>query len=158
MNFGFEVICIVKYAYMFAPFIIVIVILGYLYLSSPCNWPKCLPDLLVEKYTTEWPAEGGYVVHVTVKNDGCAESGECLVYCNAISMAPPVGENEIRVQQSWILEELPPGETSTHSFSFDVKVLLNENVGRIEVLVDAKDMVAESNENNNIEWWIWSGE
>ena len=35
-------------------------------------------------------------------------------------------------------------------------MLANETVGIIEILVDAKDFVVESNEDNNFEWFIWS--
>jgi len=125
------------------------------YIVHPFIWSRiCKPDLLVENYTTEYVG-GHYNVDVTVKNDGCAKSDECLVYCNAISTAPPVGQSDIRVHQSWSLEELQPGETATCSFSFTVQMLGNQTVGIIEILVDAKGMVEESNENNNIEWWTY---
>jgi subtilase family serine protease len=138
---------------MYAAGIIIVVII-----LVPFIWwvfRPCLPDLLVESYSTGHVGEN-YSVHVVVENDGCAKSGECLVYCNAISMTPPVGENEIRAQRSCILGELQPGQTTTCSFTFTFQVLANETVGIIEILVDAKDFVVESNEDNNFEWFIWS--
>jgi subtilase family serine protease len=140
-----------KYWEWFAPVIIIVIIVCIYFIQT---WQPCLPDLLVKDHTTE-NVGANYNVHVTVINEGCAASGECLVYCNAISMTPPVGENEIRAQQSWILEELIPGQTATHTFSFNAQMLGNQTVGLIEILVDAKVMVRESNEDNNIAWWAF---
>jgi hypothetical protein len=147
----------VKSGYIIAPLAIALAFslatLGYLYLTLPCFWRGCLPDLRVENYTTNY-VDWRYYVDVTVINDGCAESDECMVYCNAISMAPPVGQ-EIRVQRRLILEGLPSGETATLSIWFEVEVLMSERVDMIEIEVDPKHMVEESNENNNIEWWTY---
>jgi hypothetical protein len=132
------------------------------YFVDPLSWWRiCKPDLLVENYTTEWPTEGGYVVHVTVKNDGCKKSPLCWICVNAICWYPPEGQegqDPIRDQRYWTIEELQPSETAaTHSFSFDAKVLMNERVDQIIIIVDATYYVQESNEENNFEYFDWPG-
>lgn len=127
------------------------------YLVNPFIWNLlCKPDLLVENYTTEWV--DGYTVHVTVKNDGCKKSPMCWIFCNAICNYPPEGQegqDPIRDWRSYWIEELQPDESATCSFSFDVKVLLNENVDEMIIIVDATYGVEESNEKNNFEYFYW---
>jgi len=119
-------------------------------------WFCTLPDLRVDDYTTSSTMGVNgmiYDIDVTVINDGRTKSGWFLVYCNAITYTPYSGQNEIRAQQSWRVEELQPGETAICSFSFGQRRLFDERVDYIEILVDAKGMVAECYENNNMEWW-----
>ena len=113
-----------------------------------------LPDLtVVEK---DWSISGQqYVINLKIKNIGGTDSGQCLVYINAIDPTPPAGINEIRIQLTEDLPALAPGEEYSFTESIDLSDIHAKEVKHIEVLVDPKDDVKESDETNNREFWIW---
>ena len=113
-----------------------------------------LPDLWIESYTADYVGED-YTIKAIVKNIGSKKSNPTLVYCNAISLIPHPGVNDIRIQGREDLGEIQPGETATCSFKFKLSDLHAKEVGRIQIIVDPKDFVAECNEFNNTEQWPW---
>jgi len=114
-----------------------------------------MPDLTV--VAKDWSVAGTqYVINLTVKNIGTAPSNDTLVYINAIDPTPPPGLNQIRIQFSEPLSALPPG--AEHSFSKNIPLskIHAKEIDNIDVLVDPKSVVKESDENNNFETWIWN--
>ena len=118
--------------------------------ASVCD----LPDLTISGYATEYVGED-YVINVVVENVGCKKSNPTRVYCNAISLIPHPEVNDIRIQGSAELGEIQSGTTAPCSFTFRLHDLHAKEVGRIEILVDPKHEVAESNEFNNTESFSW---
>lgn len=118
--------------------------------QPPCD----LPDLTVLYYATDYE-DTDYRIKVEVGNIGQAKSGECLVYCNAISHIPHPGVNDIRLQDVFHLGEIDPGSSDTCLFSFDTGDMWAKEVDTIMILVDSKDFVVESDESNNAEVWNW---
>lgn len=117
--------------------------------------PPCeLPDLTVLHYETGY-VNTDYRIKLEVGNIGQAKSGQCLVYCNAISHIPHPGVNEIRLQGVFHLGEIDPGSSDTCGFSFDTGDMWAKEVDTIMILVDSKDFVLESDESNNTEVWNW---
>jgi len=122
--------------------------------GDPANYLLGLPDLTV--VSKDWSISGDqYVINLTIKNIGVTSSGEALVYINAINPTPPEGVNEIRIQLSEYLPALAMGE----EYSFTKNIVLSQihakEVQIIEILVDSKNDVKESDENNNKERWNW---
>jgi len=120
-------------------------------------WTK-LPDLTIIAYSDEFdvsavPAK--YKVKTTIKNIGLARSNPSRVYVNAISLVSNPELNEIRLQCPCNLPELNPNDTFDCVVSFDLAKMHAREVGRIEVLVDPKEEVFESREDNNTESWNW---
>lgn len=119
-----------------------------------------LPDLVVSSYSwalsTTDPAAPKRVVTFRVRNIGTAPSGPCLVYVNGNNPTPAAGINEIRMQASVQLLGLGIGaESGDLQISFDLAKIHAEQVKRVDILVDAKDMVTEAFEINNSASWIW---
>ena len=117
-----------------------------------------LPDLVIKSYKCENDSVNSKIM-VVVGNIGNAPSTQSRVYCNAINPTPPSGQNEIRVHLG---KDLPPIEAGGSSLPleirFEVAKLTSENVSRIDVNVDPKNEVKESDESNNLGSWNWPGD
>ena len=116
------------------------------------DWIKkfaLLPDLTFSGYNI---TSSGNLVNIDVKviNIGKAKSGETFVYFNAIDTSPPPGKNEIRIQYRKNLPELSPGEEKLCKFNLTTQQVTNEELNRVDILIDPKNLVNELNENNNL--------
>jgi hypothetical protein len=123
--------------------------------GDPSSYLLELPDLAV--ISKNWSISGQqYVINLTIQNIGNAASSEAMIYVNAIDPSPPHGLNEIRIQCEEQLPPLSAGEVYTFSKSIDLYQIHAKEIQIIEVLVDSKNSVRESEENNNQENWIWN--
>ena len=110
---------------------------------------KFLPDLTFFDYDISVDGTNA-ILKLTVTNIGKRKSGETYVYFNAIDTTPPPGKNEVRIQH---IKDLPPLDPNQkHSYDFKLTLLqINDNqINKIDVLIDPKNLVREINENNNI--------
>ena len=99
-------------------------------------------------------AAGGDEVEVTfrIRNVGDATAGPSLAYVNAIdpTIPEPGDRNQIRDQQSFEVSELDPDrESQEFVATLSMQTYEAEGVQYFDVLADAKDVVVESDEDNN---------
>ncbi|MCG3256914.1 MAG: hypothetical protein KAU62_12535 [Candidatus Heimdallarchaeota archaeon] len=114
-----------------------------------------LPDLVVLAYSTGYDGTD-YVIKLKVGNIGYAPSPNgVLVYINAISDVFHPGVNEIRIQESYALPLLNPGDDYDHLIKFPLREMHAKEVNRFHVIVDPKGQVMELREDNNEEKWYW---
>jgi len=122
--------------------------------GDPSGYLFEAPDLTV--VSKSWSISGEqYVINIMIKNIGKANSGEALIYINAIDPTPPPGVNSIRIQVHETLPPLLKGEEYAFTINMDLAQIHAREVSYIEVLVDAKNYVKESDESNNREEWNW---
>jgi WD40 repeat protein len=119
-----------------------------------------LPDLIVSYHSSEVHANGSlppkYIVRFKVKNIGRAISNPTSVYINAIDPFAASGTNEIKIQKTASIQPLGPNSSSgLITITFDLAEITTDEVSKIEILVDPKNMVKESLETNNTAEWIW---
>ncbi len=120
------------------------------FLLSSCDE---MPDLTV---TADYSISGDqYEIKLSIKNIGDAESGKALVYINYINPTPPTGMNEIRIQKSEELPVIAAGGEYSFIKTIPLSDIHAKEIEKIEVFVDSKNTVKESNEDNNKETWDW---
>jgi subtilase family serine protease len=114
--------------------------------------PVDLPDLIVSSFASSFSADNPpkYVVEFKVRNIGTAASGATTTYIDAINLAPPLGQNEIRIQNQAALPGLEPGqETPVIRTAFDLANIFAKEVRLMRITVDPKNLVDEAFETNN---------
>jgi subtilase family serine protease len=121
------------------------------------NMVRPLPDLVVVRYADEYLTNTReYKVKATIANIGKKKSGKTTAYCNAISLVPHPGLNEIRIQKDANVKALEPRHTVEVEFEpFKLADMHANEVGKIQIEVDPKRMVKELNEANNVVEWYW---
>ncbi|MCP4573727.1 MAG: hypothetical protein GY838_15315 [bacterium] len=138
----------------------VVLFVSSMALSGCCAWCKskcvgtcCLPDLAVTAAEFDSVAR---TVSVTVKNIGSAGAGEFLVYFEINQVgAPASAKPESQHTESVVglargaevsFDDIPLGSFSERP-SIDLSTLMH---GVLVVSADAKDMVTECDESNNV--------
>ena len=121
------------------------------FIKFKADWFKkfsFLPDLTFHDYDIG-------IVNTTVKfkvivvNIGKSKSNPTFVYFNAIDTTPPPGNNEIRLQQVENLPELDSYEKHPCQFQLTKQEIIDNQINRVEILIDPKHLVKEINEDNN---------
>jgi len=111
------------------------------------------PDLKIRQLSIHQltPRPISVVVSFTVVNIGRASSPQIDpgVYVNAINPTPPPGQNEIRIQKSFGLHPLAPAMGHHFDVAFTIRELQQKRIRRIDIIVDPKYRVPETNEFNN---------
>ncbi len=114
----------------------------------------CLPDLVPGQHQAgpqPAPEPTIYSIEMEVKNIGVAPSTKALVYFNAIDAS--ASSHHPFLQHIEELPPLPKGTSHTLHCEFELERLQTSPANAIEVLVDAKSYVKESNEKNNRAEW-----
>ena len=116
----------------------------------------CMPNLIVQTAKIDFP---GKFVNVTVKNDGNGDAGEHLTYIEinrvgAPEAAKPETQYSAKVSGIAAGSSWSSGPVPFSNFSFprglDLNTLNSLTTVNLVVRVDAKDMVKESNETDNL--------
>jgi hypothetical protein len=109
----------------------------------------CEPDLTVKSLDVTWDGVSQKAAAL-IQNIGKGYAGQFMVYFNAEEN--PVSMND-RPQVSLTVDSLAPGASISLGADFHPLASMNNsylgNVYKIVVVADPKDMVKESNENNN---------
>jgi len=119
--------------------------------SKWIKWIKkfsLLPDLTFSRYAIGDTSDN-LSIKVTVKNIGLSVSGETFLYFNAIDTIPPPEKNEIRIQYMKNIPRLKPNEEVIRKFTLTRTDIEQNQINKIEILIDPKNLVREINEFNN---------
>jgi hypothetical protein len=112
----------------------------------------CMPNLIVQTAKIDCP---GKFVNVTVKNDGNGDAGEHLTYIEinrvgAPEAAKPETQYSAKVSGIAAGSSWSSGPIPFSSFSSRGLDLYSLTAANLVVRVDAKGMVKESNESDNL--------
>ncbi len=116
---------------------------------------KNLPDLTILSIKaphTHRHLSQLFNIHVTVRNNGRAPSGNYYLRLDRPCDVPPLVACGVAPSKKVYLGSLAPGRTSTYTFSFRYRWRLGDKV--LKITVDPDNKIKESNEHNNIKTFV----